>query len=64
MGAEFKLRANVSVVSCFFNFLIICLYISFNKFQGALCFRGQYFNVGFPIKVNFNCDSKVFSIFS
>ena len=26
-GAVFKLRANICVVSCFFNFLIICLYV-------------------------------------
>ena len=51
-------------VSCFFNVLIICLYISFNKFQGVVCFRGHIFNVGFPINVITNCDSKVFSIFS
>ena len=63
-GAVFKLRANISVVSCFFNFLIICLYISIDKFQGVVCFRGHIFNVGFPIKVINNGDSKVFSIFS
>ena len=61
-GAVFKLRADISVVSCFFNFLIICLYISFNKFQRVVCFRGHIFNVGTPIKVITNCDSKVFSI--
>ena len=63
-GAVFKLRANISVVGCFFNFLIICLYISFDKFQGVVCFRGHIFNVGFPIKVITNGDSKVISIFS
>ena len=62
-GAVFKPRTNISVVSCFFNFLIICLYISFDKFQGVVCFRGHIFNVGFPIKVITNGDSKVFSIF-
>ena len=46
---------------CFFNFLIICLYISF---EGVVCFRGHIFNVEFPIKVITNGDSKVLSIFS
>ena len=32
----------MSVLSCFFNFLIICLYISFDKFQGVVCFRVQW----------------------
>ena len=52
------------LLAVFLTFLIICLYISFDKFQGVVCFRGHIFNVGFPIKVITNGDSRVFSIFS
>ena len=62
--AVFELWADISVVSCFFYFLIVCLYISFNKFQGVVSFGSHIFNVGFPVKVIADCDSKVFSIFS
>ena len=63
-GAVFELRANISFVSCFFYFLVVCLYMSFNKFQGVESFESHIFNVGFPVEVIADCDSKVFSIFS
>ena len=63
-GAVFELRANISVVCCFLYFLIVCLNIPFNKFQGVISFESHIFEVGFPVKVITNCDSKVFSLFS
>ena len=63
-GAVFELRANISVVFCFLCFLIVCLNIPFNKFQGVISFGSHIFNVGFTVKVITNCDSKVFGIFS
>ena len=58
-----KLRTNISVVCCFFYFLIICLYISFNEFKGVKSFGGHIFNVGFPGEF-LNCDSEILCIFS
>ena len=70
-----ELRTNISVVTCMlfplfsfifccFFFLIICLYISFNEFQGVKIFRGHIFNAGFPEEFFINCDSEVLGIFS
>ena len=58
------MRANISVVCCFFYFLIVCLYIPFNKFQCVISFRSHIFNVRFPVQDITNCDSRVLSIFS
>ena len=63
-GAVFELRANISFVGNFFYFLVVCLYISFNKFQGVESFGRHIFNVGFPVEVIADCDSKVFSSIS
>ena len=55
---------HLSVVCCFFYFLIICLYISFNEFKGVKSFRGHIFNVGFRGEFFINCDSEILCIFS
>ena len=57
------LKTNLYVLSCFFNFLIAFLDISFNDSQGVRGFRRNSFNVKFPIKIMSDCDSKMFCIF-
>ena len=48
--AAFQLRTNISVVCCFFYFLIVCLYIPFNKVLGIVSFIGLFLIWVFQLK--------------
>ena len=59
-----KLRAYICVMCCFSYCLIVCVDVSFNKFQCLLCLRRDSFNVRFPTEIMADCDTQIFSIFS
>ena len=63
-SAVLELMTNISGVCCFLYFLIICLFTSFNEFQGVKSCGGHIFSVGFPGEFFINCDSEVLGIFS
>ena len=48
-GTVFELRADISIISHFFNFFVTGLYIYFDKSKSVLCFPCDVIYVGSPV---------------
>ena len=48
-GTVFELRADIIIISHFFDFFVTGLYISFDKSRSVLCFPCDVIYVGSPV---------------